>query len=151
MKVLSLLAVAVSLLMGAVRAAPAQSNETREIILQGQVLCMDAAGKHHASCPEHPARYGLRTLQGDFYLFKSADTRTVMFTDPRVRRRTLQITAWMDGSRELEIIKIQSVHEDAVFDLYYRCEVCNITTHTPGPCWCCQQEFEFRETPAKQE
>jgi hypothetical protein len=142
------------LIAASLGAVPLTDEKPEEVILQGKVICLDETGRPYSSdrdCGEHPARWGLETSEGDLFLFKAADRRTVMFTDPRVRRRTLQITAWMDSNKELEIIKIHSIREDGLYDLYYRCEICNITAHTPGPCWCCQQEFEFRETPVKDE
>jgi rubrerythrin len=72
---------------------------------------------------------------------------TAMFTDMRVRQRDLQITARLRAGDQLELIKVQSVKEGKLYDLFYFCEVCNIRAYAPGPCPCCRNEMEFRETP----
>jgi len=41
-----------------------------------------------------------------------------------------------------------AVKDGALHHLHYRCDVCNITTYAPGPCWCCGAPFELREGPA---
>jgi rubrerythrin len=47
----------------------------------------------------------------------------------------------------LELIKVQSIREGKLYDIYYFCEICNIREYAPGLCPCCRNELEFRETP----
>jgi rubrerythrin len=75
------------------------------------------------------------------------DTSTAIFTDGRVRQRELQVTARLDSKSQLEIIRVQSIKEGKLYNLYYFCEICNITAYAPGPCPCCGNELEFREIP----
>jgi len=72
---------------------------------------------------------------------------TAVFTDTRVRQRELQVTARLHAGDQLEIIKVQSVKEGKLYDIFYYCEVCSITAYTPGLCPCCRNELEFREKP----
>ena len=133
--------------------AASVSAETarRELTLQGTVVCLDAAGAPIADgcdAVEEP-RFALRTADGRLVAFLPEDVRVRMFTDPRVRARELRVKGWAlpgDETR-LEITKVFSVRDGELFDLYYFCPVCNITSHTPGPCWCCRAEFELREEP----
>jgi hypothetical protein len=42
---------------------------------------------------------------------------------------------------------VQSIREGKLYDIYYFCELCNVRAYAPGPCPCCRNELEFRETP----
>lgn len=119
------------------------------VIVRGRVVCLSEEGKPlTGDCPDAPTLFGFEGNDGKFYKFLPEDTATAMFVDRRVRARELQIVAVARPKDHLEIIKIQSVREGRLYDLYYFCEVCNITTYAPGLCMCCREEMEFRETPA---
>ncbi|HYP26064.1 MAG TPA: hypothetical protein VE262_05035 [Blastocatellia bacterium] len=100
-------------------------------------------------CEDPSQGFGLIGADGAFYNFLQEDTSAAIFTDPRVRARELLITARPRAGNRLEIIQVQSIHDGKLFDIFYFCEVCNITAYAPGPCTCCRQDFEFRETPAR--
>jgi hypothetical protein len=70
-----------------------------------------------------------------------------MFQDSRVREKLLEIRAWDRGGSRLELVRVYSTKDGKLFDLHYYCSVCSIRSYAGGPCWCCQQEFELRETP----
>jgi hypothetical protein len=112
----------------------------------GRVVCLkpaldpDSAG---GDC----SLYGLRT-EDKLYQFLPEDPRTEIFSDPRVRERTLRVTGRLKDGDRIEITAVQSIRDGQPHDLYYRCEVCNITAYAGGPCACCQADLEFRETPA---
>jgi rubrerythrin len=91
--------------------------------------------------------FGFATKDGKLIKFMPADAMAAMFTDLRVRQRELQITARLRAADQLELIKVQSVKEGKVYDIFYFCEVCNIKAYAPGLCPCCRNELEFRETP----
>ncbi|HVF89984.1 MAG TPA: hypothetical protein VNH22_07945 [Blastocatellia bacterium] len=121
------------------------------MIVRGRVVCLDGAGHRQSgptACRDSSHGFGLLGADGAIYKFLPEDPSTAIFTDPRVRMRDLQVTAQARPENQLEIIQVQSVREGKLYDIYYFCEVCNITAHAPGPCPCCRQEFEFRETPA---
>ena len=125
--------------------------EAEEITVRGRAVCLDSAGKLATDEDACDAANGFAFRADDetLYRFVPSDKRVEMLTDPRVRGRELEIVAWLRGENRLEIIKLYSVHDGELHDIYYRCDVCNITAHTPGPCWCCWQDFELRETPKK--
>jgi len=121
-----------------------------QIVIRGKVVCLDESGRRLASehnCQQPSHRFGFDTSDGKFYLFLRSDSATAMFFDPRVCQRELQITARLDAEGQLEIIKVHSIHQGRLYDIYYFCEICNITAYAPGPCHCCRQEFELKETP----
>lgn len=120
----------------------------QEITIRGEIVCLGESGSPDSSCEGPEQRFALRTEQGEIYPFLPSDPRAQMFTDRRVRKKQLQVTGLLKDGR-VEIVHVHSVRDGELYDLYYRCEVCDITAYAPGPCWCCWQEFEFRETPAK--
>jgi hypothetical protein len=120
-------------------------------VLRGQVVCLDANGKRLDglfACDGPNVRYALSDQDGKLHDFSSTDPSTAIFSDARVRRRELQVTAKVTDKKQLEIIRVQSVREGKLYDLYYFCEICNIRAYAPGLCPCCRNEMEFRETPA---
>lgn len=131
----------VALLAGAGLSNPKAG--TVEVTVRGRVVCLEGA---EAAC----RRFGLSTVAGDVYSFMTEDARAEIFTDARVRERELEVKGWARaGDRTLEITKVFSVKDGKLYDLYYFCSVCNITSHTPGPCWCCRADFELKEEPHK--
>jgi hypothetical protein len=152
-----------SLLAGALSlAAPAQepsqtktSDEGRKVVWRGRVVCLtEELGQPHQAAPDgEPGGhlYSLKTAEGKLYSFLPTDTAAAIYDDPRFRERELQVTAQLfPQTSSLEVIKLQSVRAGKVYDLYYFCEVCNIVTHKPGPCMCCRDPVEFRETLAEE-
>jgi len=138
-----LTAFAAPLAMPAVQSAP--------VVRRGHIVCLDAAGKRSAAsaaCDGPGARFALSGSDGKLQAFSADDAATAMFTDLRVRRRELQITAQMAAHDQLEIVRVQSIREGKLYDIYYFCELCNIRAYAPGLCPCCRNEMELRETPA---
>lgn len=127
-----------------------QGAETKEIVLQGRVVCIDDHSRR-IDCTNSqnnlPQRFGLESSTGKFYRFLSSDVLTDMFKDARVRDRELQITALPRESDQIEIVRIRSIREGKLYDIFFYCEVCSITAYGPGPCMCCGKEYELRETP----
>lgn len=117
-------------------------------VIRGRVVCLDSGGSADAiGCNESSNNFGLVSADGKRYKFLSSDSSTAMFADSRVRQRELQITAKLLPDDRLEIVTVQSIREGKLYDIHYFCELCNITAYAPGPCVCCRQELEFRETP----
>jgi hypothetical protein len=119
------------------------------VILRGRAVCLDAFDKPVDSpfaCSEANPRFGFASKDGKLYRFPQTDSMITVFTDSRVRERELQITARLRESNQLETIKVQSVKNGKLYDIYYFCDICNIRAYTPGLCPCCRNELEFRET-----
>ena len=141
--ILLLMAFAAPLMTPAVQSAP--------VVLRGHIICLEAAGKRagaSSTCDGPGARFALSGSDGKLHAFSADDAATAMFTDARVRRRELQITAQMAAHDQLEIVLVQSIREGKLYDIYYFCELCNIRAYAPGLCPCCRNEMELRETPA---
>ncbi len=130
--------------------AARQLTAQKPLVVRGQVVWLTAEGQptndQTLSTLSH-RHFGFRTIENHFYRFSPDDSLVEMFTDPRVRARQLQISGLESRSGYLEIIGIKSLRNQQPYDIFYFCEVCNITTYSPGPCVCCQQEVELKETP----
>jgi hypothetical protein len=128
----------------------ATAQEPKEITVEGRVVCAGSGSvvpPDEGGCPPS-FRLALQTDQGKTYLFLEGDSRAEIFDDPRVRQKRLRIRGWQKGVDEIEIVKLQSIKDGQLNDLYYRCETCNITAYAGGPCPCCRDELEFHETPS---
>lgn len=130
---------------------PEAAGKPAQVILRGHVVCLNAGGKRLdavSDCNGPGVRYALLDRDGKLHEFSQTDTGAAIFADPRVRQRDLQITAQPTAAQQLEVVRVQSVREGKLYDLYYFCELCNIRAYAPGLCPCCRNEMEFRETPA---
>jgi rubrerythrin len=128
-------------------------NETVDTltVIRGRVVCLEESNRRADTlfgCDGQASRYAILDKDSKLYKFDPMKPSTDVFTDARVRARELQVTARVDGKRQLELIKVQSIKEGNLYDIYYFCEICNIRAYTPGPCPCCRNELEFRETPS---
>jgi hypothetical protein len=119
-------------------------------VVRGHAICLNSSGREVESpfgCAETGSRFAFASKDGKLYKFLPTDTMVTVFTDTRVRQRELQLTARLHNGDQLEIIKVQSIKEGKIYDIYYFCDVCTITSYTPGLCPCCRNEMEFREKP----
>jgi len=119
-------------------------------VIRGRAVCLDGTGRPTDAlfgCNETIPRFGFAASDGRLYKFSATDTMTAMFNDSRVRQRELQVTARLRAGAQLEVIKVQSIKEGKLYDIFYFCEVCNIKAYAPGPCPCCRNDLEFMETP----
>jgi hypothetical protein len=125
----------------------------KPVVLRGRIVNLADVmqQKYQATLdPQRAVIYCLKTAEGKFYPFLPSDQAAAIYDDERFRQRELQVTARTFAEFPfIEVIKLQSVKWGRVFDLYYFCEVCNITTHKPGPCECCQDPVVFTEKPVK--
>ena len=130
------------------------SGEAQTVSLRGNVVCLtEELQKLYQIAPDCKTRghvYTLKTTEGKLYPFLPVDTAAAIWMDERFRQRDLQVTARIFPSTDfIEVIRLQSWRNGKLHDLYYFCDICYITAHKPGPCECCQEPVEFRETPAE--
>lgn len=136
--------------LSSLAASRADEADHALVVVRGRAICLDVAGRTIESlfaCNDANSRFGFASKDGRFYKFRPGDAMTTMFTDTRVRQRELQLTARLLASDLLEVIKVQSIKEGKVYDIFYFCDICTITAYAPGLCPCCRNELEFRETP----
>ena len=121
------------------------------VVIRGRVVCLHDLGRPADSlfgCDGRTSPRGILDKESKLYTFDAMDPSTAIFSDARVLARVLQVTARVKAKSQLELIKVQSVRDGILCDIYYFCEVCKIRAYAPGPCPCCRNELEFRETPA---
>jgi len=58
--------------------------------------------------------------------------------DPRLSGRELKVVGHFKGDGSFEVREFFVVRPDALYRVIYHCDVCNITTFSPGDCMCCQ-------------
>ena len=133
---------------------PIQAEDAREVSLRGRVVCLtEELDKRFNVLPDCDNRghvYSLKTADDKIYPFLPTDTAAAVWMDKRFRDRDLQVAARsFPDTNFIEVIKLQSWKSGKLHDLYYFCDICYITAFKPGPCECCQEPIEFRETPAE--
>lgn len=124
-----------------------EPTDRKEVKIRGSVFCLDKVGQPLSDCTGHSGPFGLETGDGSLYVFFSEDPKAAMFRDPRVREKEIEVSGWL-REEQLEINKLRALRDGELVEIFFRCDVCNITAFSPGPCWCCRQEFELRERPA---
>ncbi|HZS10130.1 MAG TPA: hypothetical protein VFD58_35210 [Blastocatellia bacterium] len=133
-----------------------RKDQPQPVVLRGRVVCLtEELGRRYGVQPECETRghvYALKTADQKLYPFLPTDQAAAIYDDRRFRERDLQVTArLLPDASFIEVIKLQSARAGGLYDLYYFCEVCNIRTHKPGPCECCQDPVVFHEDPAEEE
>lgn len=125
---------------------------SKELTIRGTLALLDESGQVTSLDYDHrPGNVviGLRSDDGRVYRFSMSDPLIEMVRDPQLWHRTLQLIVRPIKDRQVEIVKIQAARGGKLFDLYYYCDVCNITAQAGGPCPCCGKELELVETPVR--
>ena len=125
-------------------------SDAQTVELRGRVSCLTEDYKQRfqvkADCANRGHVWALKTSDGKTYPILPTDSAGAIILDEKVRSRELLMTARVFPETSFaEVIKLQSVRDAKVYNLFYFCEVCNIRTHKPGPCDCCQQPVKFTE------
>ena len=82
-------------------------------------------------------------------LIKDSGSR-MFFKDAKLLNRPMRLTAkQIPGSQLLQVINVHSIVGGKLHDVYYWCDICTIKGYEAGPCDCCGDPYDFRETPVK--
>ena len=130
---------------------PKATPDAPSVSLRGRVVCLtEELRDRYQITPECDARghvHSLKLADGKLHPFLPTDSAAAVWMDERYRTRDLQVSARrFPQTSYIEVIKFQSWSGGKLHDLYYFCDICNITVYKPGPCDCCQEPVEFRET-----
>lgn len=130
----------------------AESVETaKEIRIRGHLVCLAEAmhDLYSADLPaDHEHLYGFKTTDGEFYTLLRTNLSEALFVDERLQQKTFIITGrTFPKTLLLEAIRLQTVRDGVVHDLYYYCDTCAIRAVAPGDCVCCQAPVELVEKP----
>ena len=120
---------------------PSQGN----LVVKGTLVCIGKQSKE-VPCAGTGNTLGLRAATGQIYPLKNDKSSETLLDEKRLRSRDFQLTLRKSAdSDSYEIVKSQFFRDGKLYDFYYFCDICNITTHTPGLCMCCHQETEYHE------
>ncbi|MDE2664635.1 MAG: hypothetical protein OXI69_00635 [Acidobacteriota bacterium] len=128
--------------------APATSGD-KNLVTSGRLVCLGSDLKE-TSCQDAPARLALKADTGQLFTLAAGDAANTLLQEKRLQTRQFRLTLRsLDGGKTFQIVKTQLIRAGKVYDFHYFCEICNITTYTPGPCMCCRAPTEYREAPAE--
>jgi hypothetical protein len=82
-----------------------------------------------------------------FQLTSANETLAAVLGDSRLEGRSLQVTGKSPAKAILEVKDFFVVREGKLYRVIYHCDVCNITTFTPGDCMCCRAPTQLVEVP----
>jgi hypothetical protein len=114
-------------------------------VVRGSLICINLES-HEISCTGKEDSYGLKDGANKVYPLKSDKSLETLRTEPRIQSKEFQLTLrQIPKSTLYGIIKSRFFRDGKLYEFYYYCDVCNITTYHPGPCMCCQQETVYHE------
>ena len=129
------------------------TGRAEEVRIRGHLVCLAEAmhDLYRADlAADHEHLYGFKATNGEFYTLLRTNLSEALFVDERLHQKMLIITGrTFPKTHLLEAIRLQSVRDEVVYDLYYYCDTCAIRTAAPGDCVCCQAPVELVEKPAK--
>ena len=129
------------------------AGTAKEIRIRGHLVCLAEMmhDLYRADLPaNHEHLYGFKMADGEFYTLLRTNLSEALFVDERLHQKTLIITGrTFPKTHLLEAIRLQSVRDGVVHDLYYYCDTCAIRAAAPGDCVCCQAPIELVEKPVK--
>jgi hypothetical protein len=121
------------------------SASESNLVVRGTLTCSDNESKE-VPCSEKRSVLALKTEKGQLYLLKDDKLSRTLIEEKRLRTKDFQLTLRKSkDSSSYEIVTSQFFRDGKLYDFYYFCDVCNITTHSPGLCMCCRQETEYHE------
>jgi len=127
---------------------PATSGD-KNLVVSGGLACLGTNLKE-TSCRDAPARLALKADTGQLHILAAGDAADTLLQEKRLQTRRFRLTLRsLDSGKTFQIVKTQLIRGGKVYDFHYFCEICNITTYTPGPCMCCRAPTEYREAPAE--
>jgi len=126
-------------------AEPGPPSSADNLVVRGTLVCLEkGSDSKEVPCLGERKSMGLRTATGQVYPLNDDKSTSTLLEEKRLRTREFQLTLKKSGA-SYEIVKSQFFRDGKLYDFYYFCDVCNITTHTPGLCMCCRQETEYHE------
>ena len=102
------------------------SDDQGDISLQGELVVKKG--------PEAVLESGGKTVP----LMSDRRSNTDTLSDSRLSGRELRVVGKYRKDGSFEVHEFFVVHGKSLYRIIYFCEVCNITTFSPGNCMCCQ-------------
>ncbi len=144
---LRIASLALTALMAAGLGLTAQSDH-EEFRVTGRAVCLKNGSPGPVADCGFGDPFGIEAEDGALHRLDPTDLRVEILTDERVNQHLLEVDLFVEDGIG-KILHLHTIQDGEVVEPYYFCFTCNITSHIPGPCWCCQEEFEFKERPAR--
>jgi hypothetical protein len=127
---------------------PIRGDSSENIVVRGSLVCT-GKDRREVPCTGTDDVVALKNSEGRLFPLKSDKSVETLRTEKRIHSIEFQLTLRQTQAPPVyEIIKSQFVRNGTLYDFFYFCEVCNITTYHAGLCMCCREETEYREKPA---
>ena len=158
-RALGLLTLAITMALSVAAEAPdaASTNKSKsaqpvqEIEVRGKVVCLaeEMNRLYEMNLPaRHEHLYGFKTQDGKYYTLLRSKYSEALFSDKRLREKNLLLKGRVfPNSQIFEPMRLRSVRNGIVHDLYYYCPICAIDAVAPDVCDCCQGPTELIEKP----
>jgi hypothetical protein len=141
--------VLVLLMIGAKPAT--EAPKPKNVELHGKIVCLAEEMHTHYKVElsgKHEHLYGVKTKDGKYYTLLRTSLSEAMFVDERLHEKDLIINGRVFPKTQLlEVIRIRSIRDGVVHELYYYCDTCYIRAVAPGNCDCCQAPVVLIERP----
>jgi hypothetical protein len=89
----------------------------------------------------------LLTENGEKYKLSGDEFSEGQLRDGRLAGRLWELEGSLEPDGRFKIHKLFTVKDGKRFLVTYFCVVCNIRSHEPGRCMCCQDQTELQELP----
>ena len=124
-----------------------QTNESKNLLVRGRSFCFGSK-LNQVPCAEKYSKIGLKDSSGQLYFLNSGESAKTLVKEKKLKTRDFQLILSKENlDNTYEIVKAQLLRNNKIYDFYYFCEVCNITTYTPSACMCCRAPTEYKESP----
>lgn len=124
--------------------APPSFASERRAVVRGH---LDPASLKSSLAPDAPLTFV--TNDGKRYQVAGDTMSNAQLRDPQLLEREWEFEGALRPDGRFEIIKLFTIKDGQRFRVTYYCEICNIVTHEPGDCMCCQGPTELREIPGE--
>ena len=100
---------------------------------------------------EEKTNLEFRTAEGAVYELKRDNMSEALFADTNLHAKILLLKGRVveDGKGFKVTGNLHSLKAGKRHELFYYCDICAITTSTPGLCLCCRELVELREESAE--
>ncbi len=123
----------------------------KDVELHSKIVCLAEEMHTHYKVElsgEHEHLYGIKTKDGKYYTLLRTSLSEALFVDEHLHEKDLIINGRVFPKTQLlEVIRIRSIRDGIVHELYYYCDTCYIRAVAPGNCDCCQAPVVLIEKP----
>jgi hypothetical protein len=128
--------------LAAVFLVPSLFSSGSPVTLLGR---LDPQSVQASASPDQPL--GFVTAEGSKYQVAGDSISNAQLRDGQLIGREWELVGSFRPDGRFDIVKLFTIKDGKRYRVTYYCEICNIVTHEPGRCMCCQGPTELREVP----